>query len=87
LAPVQRRHIQRPRTNRAAILERARLDEMYPLSIPTHGQALNINCTSTDDQIAFGLTGCHDSVPDLHQLTDYLDDELTALEHAASAGT
>ena len=47
----------------------ARLDELYPLSIPTHGQALNITCTSTDDQIAFGLTGCPDSMPDLNQLT------------------
>ena len=64
----------------------ARLDELYPLSIATHGQALNITCTSTDDQIAFGLTGCPDSMPDLHQLTDYLDIELNALEHTSALG-
>ena len=64
----------------------ARLDELYPLSIATHGQALNITCTSTDDQIAFGLTGCPDSIPDLHQLTDYLNIELNALEHTSAPG-
>jgi len=63
----------------------ARLDELYPLSIATHGQALNITCTSTDDQIAFGLTGCPDSMPDLHQLTDYLNIELNALEHTSAS--
>ncbi|TQC46669.1 wax ester/triacylglycerol synthase family O-acyltransferase [Rhodococcus sp. WS4] len=61
----------------------ARLDALYPLSIPVDGQALNIAATSTDDQIAFGLTGCRRAVPDLHPMLDHLDDELDALERAA----
>jgi diacylglycerol O-acyltransferase len=61
----------------------ARLAALYPLSIPVHGQALNITCTSTDDAIAFGLTGCRRAVPGLGAITGHLDDELALLEHAA----
>ncbi len=61
----------------------ARLDALYPLSIPVAGQALNITCTSTDDTIAFGLTGCRHAVPGLGAMTGHLDDELRLLECAA----
>ncbi|WP_342661205.1 Putative diacylglycerol O-acyltransferase [Rhodococcus ruber] len=60
----------------------ARVDALYPLSVPVDGQALNITCTSTDDRIAFGLTSCSRSVPRLDRLLGHLDDELTALERA-----
>jgi diacylglycerol O-acyltransferase len=60
----------------------ARLDGLYPLSIPLDGQALNITCTSYSDEIAFGLTGCRRSVPHLQRLLGDLDDELSALERA-----
>jgi diacylglycerol O-acyltransferase len=60
----------------------ARLDGLYPLSIPLDGQALNITCTSYSHEIAFGLTGCRRTVPHLQRLLGYLDDELGALEHA-----
>lgn len=60
----------------------ARVDAVYPLSVPLDGQALNITCTSTDDRIAFGLTACRRTVPDLGTLLDHLDAELVALEHA-----
>ncbi|OYD61372.1 WS/DGAT/MGAT family O-acyltransferase [Rhodococcus sp. OK302] len=60
----------------------ARLTALYPLSIPVDGQALNITCTSTDDEIAFGLTACRRALPPLAPLLDHLDDELGALEHA-----
>jgi diacylglycerol O-acyltransferase len=60
----------------------ARLDGLYPLSIPLEGQALNITCTSYSDEIAFGLTGCRRTVPHLQHLLGYLDAELDALEEA-----
>jgi diacylglycerol O-acyltransferase len=60
----------------------ARLDGLYPLSIPLDGQALNITCTSYSDEIAFGLTGCRRSVPHLQRLLGDLDHELLALEEA-----
>jgi len=67
-------------------LDGARLDGLYPLSIPYHGQALNITCTSYDSEIGFGLTGCRRTVPHLQYLLGYLDDELTALEKAVGIG-
>ena len=42
-----------------------------------------ITCTSTDDTIAFGLTGCRQAVPGLGAMTGHLDDELRQLERAA----
>ena len=63
----------------------ARLDGLYPLSIPIDGLALNITCTSYADEIAFGLTGCRRTVPHLQRLLTHLDDELAALEKAAGA--
>jgi diacylglycerol O-acyltransferase len=60
----------------------ARLDGLYPLSIPLNGQALNITCTSYADEMEFGLVGCRRSVPHLQRLLGHLDDELNALEKA-----
>jgi hypothetical protein len=60
-----------------------RLDTLHPLSIPTTGQALNITCTSSDDQISFGLTSCRRTVPDLNPLLDHLGTELDLLEAGA----
>ena len=61
----------------------ARLDGMWPLSIPIHGMALNITCTSYAGDMGFGLTGCRRTVPHLQRLLVHLDDELAALEKAA----
>lgn len=61
----------------------ALLDGMWPLSIPLHGMALNITCTSYAGSMGFGLTGCRRTVPHLQRLLVHLDDELAALEKAA----
>ncbi len=61
----------------------ARMEGMYPLSIPIHGMGLNITCTSYADNLGFGLTGCRRTVPRLQRLLTHLDDELVALERAA----
>ncbi len=55
----------------------------YPLSIPIHGVALNITCSSYAGKMCFGLTGCRRTVPHLQRLLTYLDDELKALEKIA----
>ncbi len=60
----------------------ARLRGLYPLSIPTHGQALNITLTSYDGEVQFGLVGCRRSVPRLQRLLVHLEDSLAALEKA-----
>ena len=60
----------------------SRLDGMYPLSIPTSGQALNITVTSYLDRLQFGLTGCRRSLPHLQQLLTGLESSLSDLEKA-----
>jgi diacylglycerol O-acyltransferase len=61
----------------------ARLQGMYPLSIPIHGMGLNITCTSYAGNLGFGLTGCRRTVPHLQRLLTHLDDEVAALEKAS----
>jgi hypothetical protein len=63
----------------------AKLDEFYPLSIPTVGQALNITVTSYVDSMEFGLTGCRRNVPHLQRLLTHLETSLDALESAVAA--
>lgn len=58
----------------------ARLQGLYPLSIPTHGQALNITVTSYAGQVQFGLVGDRRSVPSLQRLLGHLEDSLAGLE-------
>lgn len=60
----------------------AHLDGMYPLSIPTVGQALNITVTSYVDSLQFGLTGCRRTLPHLQQLLSGLEEGLSGLEAA-----
>jgi WS/DGAT/MGAT family acyltransferase len=60
----------------------ARLDAAYPLSIPVHGQALNITCNSYAGMMCFGFTGCRDTVPHLQRLAVYCGDALVELEQA-----
>jgi diacylglycerol O-acyltransferase len=58
----------------------AELEAIYPLSIPTENQALNITCLSYADHLEFGLVGCRLAVPKLQRLLDYLEDSLRELE-------
>ena len=60
----------------------AELQGMYPMSIPVHGQAMNITCTYYNGMMNFGLTGCRRTAPKLQRLLTHLDDELVALEEA-----
>ena len=57
----------------------AQLDGLYPLSIPTDGQALNITVTSYNGNLQFGLIGCRRRVPSLQRLLVHLDDCLNAM--------
>jgi hypothetical protein len=60
----------------------ARLDAIYPMSIPVDGQALNITVTSYVDSMEFGVMGCRRSVPHLQRLLGHLDTALAGLEKA-----
>lgn len=58
----------------------ARMQGVYPLSIPYEGQALNITVTSYAGSLEFGLTGCRRTVPHLQRLLGLLEESLVELE-------
>jgi diacylglycerol O-acyltransferase len=61
----------------------APLEGMYPLSIVTHGQALNITVTSVADSLDCGIIACRRSVPSAQRLIDHLEAALVELEARA----
>jgi diacylglycerol O-acyltransferase len=64
----------------------APLEGMYPLSIVTHGQALNITVTSVGDSLDVGIVACRRSVPSAQRLIDHLEEALVELERCVPAG-
>lgn len=62
----------------------APLEGMYPLSIVTHGQALNITVTSVADSLDCGIIACRRSVPSAQRLIDHLEAALVELEARAA---
>ncbi|MFU8896739.1 MAG: WS/DGAT/MGAT family O-acyltransferase [Gammaproteobacteria bacterium] len=60
----------------------AELVAVYPVSIVTHGQALNITCESYAGLMNFGFTGCHTAVPSMQKIAVYAADAVTELENA-----
>jgi len=60
----------------------SRLEATYPMSIPIHGQALNITCNSYAGSVCFGFTGCRDTLPHMQRLAVYCAEALGELEAA-----
>lgn len=67
-------------------LNGARLDEVYPVSIPTHYLALNITISGYGDNLGFGYIACRRSVPALQRMLDYTHNAITELEGALGLG-
>ncbi|HWN26895.1 MAG TPA: WS/DGAT domain-containing protein, partial [Actinomycetospora sp.] len=63
--------------------EGAKLDGIYPISVPLDGQALNITVMSYADDMEIGITGDRRAVPHLQHLLGYLEDALVELEAVA----
>ena len=61
----------------------ARLDGMYPVSIPLDRIALNITLVSYVDQLEFGFTACRRTLPSMQRLLDYVQQGIEDLEIAA----
>ncbi len=61
----------------------ARLEDIYPVSLLFHGQALNITVTSYVQSLDFGLIGCRDALPGIARVADYLEDAMAELEKLA----
>jgi diacylglycerol O-acyltransferase / wax synthase len=64
-------------------LHGARLRATYPVSIPTHGMALNVTLHSYDGKLNFGFVGCRDALPGLQRLAVYTTRALDELAQAA----
>jgi diacylglycerol O-acyltransferase len=65
----------------------ARLDGLYPVSIPFDGFAVNITLVSNYKNLDFGIVACRRSVPHVQRLIDYMEDALVELEEAAGLRT
>lgn len=66
----------------------ARVVCYYPVSIPTHGMALNVTVQSYNGRIDYGLIACRQAVPQIHELADFVLEEhqqLLALARQAEA--
>ncbi len=60
----------------------AELIHLFPVSIATHGMALNITVQGYRDQLEFGLIAGANILPDVQRLADMLEEELVVLEKA-----
>jgi diacylglycerol O-acyltransferase / wax synthase len=60
----------------------SRLDSLFPLSLLTHGNALNITCVSYAGTLNFGFTGARDTMPHLQRLAIYMGEALEEIELA-----
>jgi WS/DGAT/MGAT family acyltransferase len=63
----------------------AQMEASYPVSLVSHGQALNITCQSYAGHLHFGFTGCRDSLPHMQRLAPYTGEALEELEAALAA--
>jgi diacylglycerol O-acyltransferase / wax synthase len=63
----------------------SRLEATYPMSIPIHGQALNITCNSYAGSVCFGFTGCRDTLPHMQRLAVYCAEAMGELEAAVGS--
>jgi diacylglycerol O-acyltransferase len=50
----------------------AKVISYYPVSIPTHGVALNVTVQSYNGRLDYGLTACRRALPDIAELADML---------------
>ncbi len=76
-----------PGPRESLYLNGAKLDEAYPISIPTHYLALNITISGYGDRLGFGYIACRRSVPALQRMLDYTLNAIIELETALGIGT
>ncbi len=58
----------------------SRLDSLFPLSLLTQGNALNITCVSYAGTLNFGFTGARETMPHLQRLAIYMGEALDEIE-------
>jgi WS/DGAT/MGAT family acyltransferase len=69
-----------PGPDRVLYFNGAKMEQMYPVSLLAHGQALNITAVSYAGQFNVGFTGCRDALPSMQRLSVYAGEALEDLE-------
>lgn len=62
----------------------AEMTDLYPISMISEGQRMNITVTRYADSITFGIVGDRSSLPHLQRMLVHLEDTLADLEKAVS---
>lgn len=68
-----------PATNFPLYYNGARMTDIYPVSMISEAQAMNITLTRYDDLMTFGIVGDRRALPHLQRMLIHLDEALTAL--------
>lgn len=71
-----------PATDRPLYYNGARMTDIYPVSMISEAQAMNVTLTRYDDLMTFGIVGDRRALPHLQRMLVHLDEALTALEKA-----
>ncbi|HEY1077316.1 MAG TPA: wax ester/triacylglycerol synthase family O-acyltransferase [Fontimonas sp.] len=69
-----------PGPDRTLYFNGARMEQIYPVSLLMHGQALNITSVSYAGQFNIGFTGCRDALPSVQRMAVHTGEALEELE-------
>jgi WS/DGAT/MGAT family acyltransferase len=69
-----------PGPQQTLYLRGAKMVANYPVSLITHGQALNITCHGYADTLNFGFLGCRETLPHMQRIAVYTGEALEELE-------
>lgn len=73
-----------PAPNQPLYWNGAQMTDIYPVSMISEAQAMNITLTRYNNQMTFGIVGDRRALPHLQRMLIHLDAALEALEKAAS---
>jgi len=74
-----------PGPDRPLYLSGSKLQEIYPLSVVTDAQALNITAVSCGTRVCLGITSCPDQLPAIEHLDAHLANAHRELQRALQA--
>jgi hypothetical protein len=72
-----------PATSHPLYLNGAEMTDIYPISMISEGQRMNITVTRYADHLTFGIVGDRTSLPSLQRMLVHLENALVDLEKSA----
>lgn len=73
-----------PGPDHALYYNGAKLEAVYPVSLLSNGQALNITCMSYNGSLNFGYTGCRETLPSMQNIAVFSGEALDELDALVS---